>query len=80
MEAAADALPEVVGVLPSLDGDGNGEPEAVLLSPDGLRMTLDQGSVQQSLISICISICILVLQFALAVEHSKKCIISREKY
>ena len=76
MEAAADALPEVVGVLPSLDGDGNGEPEAVLLSPDGLRMTLDQGSVQQSLISICI----LVLQFALAVEHSKKCIISREKY
>ena len=25
-----------------MDGDGHGEPEAVLVSPDGLRMTLDQ--------------------------------------
>ena len=32
----------MVGVLPSLEGDGHGEPEAVLVSPDGLRMTLDQ--------------------------------------
>ena len=42
MAAAADVPPEVVGVLPSLDGDGHGDPEAVLISPEGLRMTLDE--------------------------------------
>ena len=47
MAAAApdiEAHPEVVGVLPSLGGGGvpEGEPEAVLINPVGLKATLDK--------------------------------------
>ena len=46
MAAAApdiEAHPEVVGVLPSLGGGvPEGEPEAVLINPVGLKATLDK--------------------------------------